>query len=145
MRSAYALVALVAACAPEVPAPQRPASQSPPADAAQGEPLEGYAQGLATGWPRASYASMYEYAHAMRIGRWKLRVGPSGVPVVGDMVDDPGETKDYAAVRPVETRLLTDHLSLFLALRKQWKKTAWGVVTNVTAAGADALDQASTP
>ncbi len=34
MRSAYALVALVAACAPEVPAPQRPASQSPPADAA---------------------------------------------------------------------------------------------------------------
>ena len=114
-------------------------------DDAQGEPLEPLAQGIGRGWPRTSYASMYEYAHALRIGRWKLRVGPSGVPVLGDMVDDPDETRDFAAARPIETRLLTDHLSLFLALRKQWKKRAWGELTSVSAAGADALDQATTP
>ena len=45
-----------------------------------------------------------------------------------------GELKDVAAAHPIERRMLTDNLGLFLALRKQWKKTAWGVVTNVTAA-----------
>jgi arylsulfatase A-like enzyme len=117
----------------------------PPVDAAQGEPLEPLVQGIARGWPRPSYASMYEYAHAMRIGRWKMRVGPNGVPVVGDLVGEPAEMKDFSAQRPVETRMLTDHLGLFLALRKQWKKPAWGVMTNVTATGAAALDEASTP
>jgi hypothetical protein len=67
------------------------------------------------------------------------------VPIVADMVDDPGETKDLATTRLVERRLLTDNLGLFLALRVQWKKVAWGVVTNVTPAGAAALDEASTP
>lgn len=114
-------------------------------DAAQGEPLEPIAQGIGRGWARPSYASMYEYAHVMRIGRWKLRVGPSGVPVVGDLVSDPGETKDFAQIRPIERRMLADNLELFLALRKQWKKAKWGVVTNVTAAGAAALDEASLP
>ena len=40
----------------------------------------------------------------------------------------------------VERRMLTDDLGLFLALRKRWKKTEWGVVTNMTADGARALD-----
>ena len=31
-------------------------------------------------------------------------------------------------------------LGLFLALRTRWKKTEWGVVTNMTADGATALD-----
>src|SRR5678815_1041995 len=69
---------------------------------AQGEPLQPLAQGLGRGWPRPAYASMYEYAHAMRIGRWKMRVGNAGMPILGDMVDDPDETKDLAAVRPIE-------------------------------------------
>ena len=48
---------------------------------------------------------------------------------------DPGEmTGPVAAARPVERRMLTDDLGLFLALRTQWKKRAWGVVTNMTAA-----------
>jgi arylsulfatase A-like enzyme len=117
----------------------------PAPGAVQGEPLEPIAQGIGRGWPRPSYASMYEYAHAMRICRWKARVGPNGVPTIDDMVDDPGETKDFSPARPVERRYLTDHLSLFLALRRQWKKTAWGETTNVTAAGAAALDEAATP
>ena len=117
----------------------------PPVEAAQGQPLESLAQGIGRGWARPSYASMYEYSHAMRIGRWKARVAPNGVATIGDLVDDPGETKDFASTRPVERRMLTDYLGTFLALRKQWKKSAWGVVTNVTAEGAAALDEASTP
>jgi hypothetical protein len=88
---------------------------------------------------------MYEYAHAMRIGRWKARVGKAGLPIIGDMVEDPNETKDLSQSRPVERRMLTDNLGLFLALRTQWKKHAWGTVTNVTTAGAAALDEVTTP
>ena len=114
-------------------------------NAAQGAQLQTLAQGVGRGWSRPSYSSMYEYAHAMRIARWKLRVGNTGVPILSDMTEDPGEMKDFLAVRPVERRMMTDHLSMFLALRKLWKKSAWGVTTNVTAAGAAALDEVATP
>jgi len=113
--------------------------------AAQGDALEPLAEGVGRGWARPSYASMYEYAHALRIGRWKARVGYGGVPLVDDVVADPGETKDLAADHPIERRMLTDNLGLFLALRWRWKKAAWGVTTDVTAAGAAALDAAETP
>jgi arylsulfatase A-like enzyme len=121
------------------------ALDGPVFDAAQGAPLQPLAQGIGRGWPRPSYTSMYEYAHTMRIGRWKARVGKAGIPIIGDMVDDPGETKDVAATHPIERRMLTDNLGLFLALRKQWKKADWGVVSNVTAGGAADLDGMSTP
>jgi arylsulfatase A-like enzyme len=117
----------------------------PPLAAAQGEPLEPLAQGAGRGWPRPSYASMYEYAHAMRIGRWKARVARSGVPVIDDLVADPGETHDLAAQHPVERRMLTDYLGLFLALRTDWKKGVYGVVNAMTPEGAAALDEATTP
>jgi arylsulfatase A-like enzyme len=113
--------------------------------AIQGASLIGLANGVGRGWPRPSYASMYEYAHAMRIGRWKIRVGTRGVPIVGDLVADPGETADLKAKHPVERRMLTDNLGLFLALREQWHKRTWGVTTAVTPAGAAALDEAQTP
>jgi arylsulfatase A-like enzyme len=118
------------------------AAGKPVFDAAQGEPLESLAQGIGRGWARPSYASMYEYAHAMRIGHWKLRVSKVGSPILDDVVADPDEKKDLSSVALVERRMLTDDLGLFLALRTQWKKSAWGVVTNMTAAGAAALDQA---
>jgi arylsulfatase A-like enzyme len=113
--------------------------------AAQGAPLAPLAQGVGRGWPRPSYASQYEYAHAMRLGRWKLRVGVRGAALVGDMAADPGETTNLAATHPIERRMLTDHLGLFLALRTQWRKAEWGVVSNVTPAGARALDEVSAP
>ncbi|MFN0251714.1 MAG: sulfatase [Kofleriaceae bacterium] len=111
----------------------------------QGHSLAPLAQGRGRGWASPSYASMYEYAHAMRIGRWKIRVPKTGVPIIGDMVDDPGEMKEFSAQRPVERRMLTDNIGLFLALRAQWNKNPWGVVTNVTPEGAKALDEASVP
>jgi arylsulfatase A-like enzyme len=118
---------------------------APASAAPQGEPLEPLAQGIGRGWARPSYASQYEYAHAMRIGRWKIRVGPRGMPLVGDMAADPGETRDAGPSHPVERRMLTDNLGMFLALRTQWRKVVWGVVSNVAPDGAVALDGASTP
>ena len=118
---------------------------APAVDAVQGESLAALAQGVGRGWARSSYSSMYEYAHAMRIGRWKMRVGQTGVPMLGDMVADPDERVDRSSARPVERRMLTDNLGLFLALRAQWSKTRWGVPTNIAPSGAEALDRASTP
>jgi hypothetical protein len=40
--------------------------------------------------------------------------------------------------------MLTDNLGLFLALRWQWKKLAWGTTTNISTAGAAALDEVAT-
>jgi arylsulfatase A-like enzyme len=111
----------------------------------QGAPLEPLAQGIGRGWARPSYASQYEYAHAMRIGRWKARVGARGTPIIGDLVADPGEKTDASLSHPFERRMLTDNLGIFLALRTQWRKSEWGVVTSVTPAGARALDEVSTP
>jgi len=116
-----------------------------PPDGLQGAPLEPLAQGIGRGWPQPSYASQYEYAHAMRIGSWKARVGAQGTPVIGDLAADPEETTNVAATHPVERRMLTDHLGMFLALRAKWRKASWGPVTNVTAEGAVALDGVSTP
>src|SRR5262249_6673197 len=109
----------------------------------QGAPLEPLAQGIGRGWARPSYASQYEYAHAMRIGRWKVRVGPRGTPITGDMAADQGETTNVAGSHPVERRMLTDNLGMFLAIRTKWRKSEWGVVTSVTPAGARALDEVS--
>ena len=117
----------------------------PQLESAQGAPLEPLAQGIGKGWSTPSYASMYEHAHVMRIGRWKARVARGGVPVLGDMVEDPGETKDVVAMHPVERRMLTDELGLFLALRTVWHKQVWGQVNAMTVAGAAALDEATTP
>ena len=111
---------------------------------AQGTSLAPLTEGTGRGWARPSYASQYEYAHAMRIGRWKARVSKTGVPLIEDLVADPLEREDHARTHHVERRMLTDNLSLFLALRMQWQKREWGVTTAVTAAGAAALDVAST-
>ena len=115
-----------------------------PVTGPQGAPLAALAQGIGRGWARPSYASQYEYAHAMRIGRWKIRIGPRGTPLVGDMAGDPGETTDASRSHPVERRMLTDNLGMFLAIRTQWQKATWGVVTSVTPAGAAALDELAT-
>jgi arylsulfatase A-like enzyme len=114
-------------------------------EAAQGAPLQSLAQGIGRGFARQSYASMYEYAHAMRIGRWKIRVGVNGTPLVDDLVADPDEKADLTMTQPIERRMLTDDMGLFLGLRAKWRKGSWGPVTNMTAAGAAALDEVTVP
>ncbi len=115
----------------------------PPLAGAQGEALELLAEGVGRGWVRPSYASVAG-GHTMRIGRWKIIVDKSGVASIADIVAHPNDAADAAIASPIELRMLTDALGLFLAQRSQWTKPAWGVVTAMTATGAAALDAAST-
>lgn len=111
-----------------------------PLPSAQGRSLRGLAAGIGRGWTSPSYASQYEYAHAMRMGRWKIAVNVRGEVSVFDMQADPYENEERSAVQPVEARMLADHLGLFLATRKSWKKASWGVVSSITEEGAKVLD-----
>jgi hypothetical protein len=117
----------------------KPAASTEPA--LPRESLVAVAQGVGKGWPRPSYAASRS-ASVMRIGRWKITVNSAGVPTVGDLVGDPAETKDLSATAPVERRMLTDNLGVFLTLRFSWQPS-WGVSTAVTPDGAKALDAAS--
>jgi arylsulfatase A-like enzyme len=116
------------------------AIDAPAVDSVQGTSLRPLAHGVGKGWAAASYASQYERAHAMRIGKYKIRVGKSGMPKIEDLQDDPGEHGDYVRTRPVERRMLTDHLGLFLSLRSRWKKATWGGITNMSAVAATEID-----
>jgi len=107
----------------------------------QGQSLAPLAAGVGRGWPRPSYASQFEYAHTMRIGRWKLKVGKRGVATTLDVVGDPDERIDQSAQRPAVRRLLTDALGLFLATRVRWSKRDLGVVTNLAPGAAAKLEQ----
>ncbi len=114
-------------------------------ETAQGQSLRPLAAGHGgAGWVQPSFASQYEYAFAVRLGRWKARI-KSGAPLVLDMEADPDERKDLSASRPVERRYLTDHLGFYLANRATWTKSSWGVVSNMTDAGARSLEETTTP
>ena len=115
----------------------------PPSAQAQGESLLPRVHGVGRGYVRPSYASQYEYAHAMRLGRWKARVGKTGVPDLYDLVADPEERTNLGATHPLERRFVTDVFSTFLVFRKGWKKQSWGVASNMTAQGARALERAA--
>ena len=64
-------------------------------------PLEMLAQVGA--WARPARAG-----RVVRIGRWKLTVNDNGVATLADLVEDPGELRDYARIRPVERQMLID-------------------------------------
>lgn len=113
---------------------------APPLPNAQGRSLRALVAGEGRGWAQPSYASQYEYAHAMRLGRWKIAVNIRGEVSVFDLQSDPYEDRERAAVSPVEHRMLADHLGLFLASRTRWQKASWGVVSSLTAEGAERLD-----
>jgi len=111
-----------------------------PPPGAQGQSVRALAFGVGRGWARPSYASMFEYAHTMRLGGWKATVARSGTPAIYDLAVDPLEQRDVAAERAVERRYLTDALGLFLAERAVWKKSSWGVVSEMTPRAALELD-----
>jgi arylsulfatase A-like enzyme len=112
---------------------------SQPADQ-QGQSLIPLAQGVGRGYPRPSFTSMYEDSHAMRIGDFKIVETSSGGIHVYDEVNDRLEREDLATTRPLETRFLTDAMSLFLLHQRDWKKSKWGVASNHSAQLAADLD-----
>jgi arylsulfatase A-like enzyme len=112
---------------------------TPPPDA-QGESLVPLAQGVGAGYPRPAIASQYELAHAMRLGRWKLWVGGSGDVKLFDAIADAGETRELQTEKPVERRFVADALGLWMAYQGKWKKTRWGVASNLKPQFAADLD-----
>lgn len=116
----------------------------PPDPTARGASLVALAQGIGRGWPRPSHAATAGEA-TIRLGGWLLWVTSAGVLLYKEQTRSQDERADLAATRPIERRLLTDSLGLLLPVRLQWKKSEWGVVSNLTPAGARALDEATAP
>ncbi|MEO6950966.1 MAG: sulfatase [Polyangia bacterium] len=110
-------------------------------DAAQGESLIPLAQGIGAGYPRAACSSQYELAHAMRLDRFKLWVGGSGDTHFADVVADPLENKDLSKDRPFERRFVNDAMGLWMAYQSKWKKSKWGVASNLKPGFADDNDK----
>jgi arylsulfatase A-like enzyme len=106
----------------------------------QGASLLPLIRGEGRGYPRASYASQYEYAHAMRIGRYKLRVFRTDA--LYDLDADPEERTNLAFEQKITHQHLTDPFNLFVRNRTSWKKASWGPANNLTSAGAAALERA---
>ncbi len=111
-------------------------------DTAQGESLIPIAQGVGRGYPRAATSSQYELAHSMRLGRYKLWVGGSGDTRFSDAVADPLEDKDLSKDHPEERRFLNDAMGLWMANQSKWKKTRWGVASNLKPGFADEAEAA---
>ncbi|MCC6995155.1 MAG: sulfatase [Deltaproteobacteria bacterium] len=99
----------------------------------QGMSLVGLMQGVGRGYPTAAVTTQYDFAHSMRVGRWKLRVGGKGDSQLHDIPSDPFEMKDVVDQEPEARRLMTDAMSLYLVRRKQWKRGVWGTPSNLTA------------
>lgn len=96
----------------------------------QGESLIPIAQGVGGGYPRPAIASQYELAHVMRLGRYKLWVGGSGVIKLHDGQDDPAEQKELTQEQPLALRFVADAMGLWMAYQNQWKKTRFGTASN---------------
>ena len=109
---------------------------------AQGESLIAIAQGQGVGYPRPAIASQYELAHTMRLGKYKLWIGGSGVVHLYDALNDAAENKDLIDTHPIERRFVTDAMSMWMANQTQWKKTRWGVASNHKAELAADLEDA---
>jgi arylsulfatase A-like enzyme len=112
----------------------------PPADV-QGESLVPLAAGVGRGYPRPAIASQYELAHTMRLDRWKLWVGGSGEVRLFDAASDAAESHELSSERPIERRFVTDALSLWMAYQSRWKKSRWGVASNLKPAFAADLEK----
>ena len=96
----------------------------------QAASLMALSQGVGRGYTTTAVATQYENAHAMRLGRWKMRVGADGDPALWDIVADPMERSEVAG-QAVARRLVTDALSLYMVYRRTWKKPTWGVPSNL--------------
>jgi choline-sulfatase len=107
----------------------------------QGESLIPLAQGVLTGYPRPAIASQYELAHTMRLGKYKLWVGGSGVVKLYDGQNDLGEQYELSEKEPLALRHVTDALALFMAYQDRWKKSRWGVASNHKAELAQDLEK----
>ncbi len=110
-----------------------------PLDQSQGQSLRPLAHRVSQSYPDASYASQYEYAHAMRIRNWKLRVGRH--ITLYNLRSDPNELESLTDVRPIERQHMLDVMRLFLRYRTHWKKRTWGNASNLSSKAIHLIEQ----
>lgn len=108
----------------------------------QGESLVPLAQGVGVGYPRPSIGSQYELAHTMRLGKYKLWIGGSGDLRLHDAAKDAAENNDLINSHPIERRFVTDAMGMWMAYQTRWKKTRWGVASNMKPEAANDLEDA---
>ncbi len=77
-------------------------------------------------------ASLYENAHAARIGDWKLRIAGGNKPRLYNLEAEPDELTDRVDRNPIPRRMLSDAVWIMRAYNKQWKKSRWGNAANVS-------------
>ncbi|PIE18048.1 MAG: hypothetical protein CSA65_06340 [Proteobacteria bacterium] len=118
---------------------------APIPDTVQAGSLLPLAQGVGRGYPRPLYATQYELAHTMRIGRYKMWVGGKGKPRLYDIASRLAEKKSVVDKHPLATRLLTDALSTFLVYQRRWRQGRWGVPNNHSANFAADLESGKGP
>jgi arylsulfatase A-like enzyme len=101
----------------------------------QGESLIPLSAGVGRGYPRMSFMSMYEDAHAARILNWKVRLAGGNPPRVYDLARDPDEKKDLwgKAEASIGARAVLDPAWIFRSWNAEWKKSQWGNAANVSA------------
>ncbi|MCG8419224.1 MAG: sulfatase [Proteobacteria bacterium] len=105
-----------------------------------GQSLIPLAHGVGRGYPRPTFSSLPTDRFAMRLDRWKVRVIRQSKPwMLYDLPSDPLEQNDLAAKRPLEFRFVGDPMAVFLANRRSWSKSRWGVASNMTAQAAREL------
>ncbi len=106
----------------------------------QGESLLPLAHGVGRGYPRPQFASKKGGSVAMRLERWKIRVGRRGAKL-NDMKGGGDENDtDLREERWREYRFVADALSMLVAYQSDWRKQRWGVASNMTADAVADLD-----
>jgi len=99
----------------------------------QGESLLPLSQGIGRGYPRPSIATQYEFAHTMRMERWKIRVGGKDVRL-HDLSSKEKEAKNVAGANPLALRWLSDAMGTFKIYQRGWRSMRHGVPSNQKAA-----------
>jgi arylsulfatase A-like enzyme len=85
-------------------------------------------------------ASFHDGAlRSLRIGRWKLLTWSGARMALYDLDADRHEKKDIAADHPIALRYARDAFALLHAYEGEWKKSLWGVVTDLRPAFADEI------
>jgi arylsulfatase A-like enzyme len=92
----------------------------------QGMSLLSLAHGAAGGYPLLSTSSMYENAHAGRMGHWKIQLKGGSTPRLWNLAKDPDERTDVWGKAHIGARLLLDPMWMLRNWNVEWKKAQWG-------------------
>jgi arylsulfatase A-like enzyme len=106
----------------------------------QGQSLLPLANGANRDYPRMSFASQYEEAHAARVDRWKYHYGRRGAELF-DIVAEPAEKKEISSSKPIAFQMMSDSFWIMRSWNKRWRKSEWGNALNVTSKFAAAIEK----